>query len=417
MNTTRFILRVLLIMGTMLAIFPRAVALAQEIAGANESAYNDLSAPEAPLDIIFSNLGPRSDPYNTGPASVLPVAGKNSSTDTEQWQAVRFSPKVDVQAKVLLAALGWVSGERLIKIGLYDNNEISNTVGTLLPGGEGSTADIPEVDECCQLARVTLGGEGVTLFAGEIYWLVLSPDNVNGPTFTGRWHLSNLAMSAGMAPPLPWGIQPGQWPAAEIRGTRLQTAEPNQAAKSPEVLSSEAMAPAAKITIFSNLDRTGSVLYLYGTGSVLAGDSASSSEEVWRALPFTPRRAVRAKTLAAAVGWTAGTKKVNLGLYSDSGGTVGAPLPGGQGSTTDIPTTGICCELTKVGLPGAGIDLAAGVQVWLVASPDNENAPDFFGEWQHSVLAVRAYRQPEFFIGWTSVSGGWPAAEIRGTSP
>jgi hypothetical protein len=63
------------------------------------------------------------------------------------------------------------------------------------------------------------------------------------------------------------------------------------------------------------------------------------------------------------------------------------------------------------------VALQAGVQYWLVASPDNESAPDFFGQWQDSILAVRAYKQPEFFIGWTDVIGGWLAAEIRGTNP
>ena len=92
-------------------------------------------------------------------------------------------------------------------------------------------------------------------------------------------------------------------------------------------------------------------------------------------------------------------------------------MPGGQGSTTDIPESGVCCEMAKVKLPGAGVALQGQVQFWLVASPDNKIAPDFFGEWQHSILAVHAYNHPEFFTGWTSLSGDWLAAEIRGTNP
>jgi hypothetical protein len=378
-------------------------------------AVHPADAPEA-LEVIFSNLGPRDDPYNTEGQWVA-VAGKSSSTDTEQWQAVRFSPKVDVQAKVLAVALQHASGTNLAQIGLYDNDDILNTVGTLLPGGQGSTSDIPEFDDCCQLAKVTLDGAGVTLFAGKLYWLVVSPDNTNGASFTGRWRLSKLALSAGMAPPLPWGNQPGQWPAAEIRGTTLQLAGPGKTEKLSDVISSGANAAGNNLTIFTNLDRTGAILYLYGIGSVVTGSEAPSGQEVQQALPFTPGRDVHAKTLAAAIGWTSGTKKINLGIYSDSAGTVGTLLPGGQSSTTDIPTTGICCELAKVRLPGAGVALAAGVQYWLVASPDEEQAPDFEGEWQHSNLAVRAYKQPEFFIGWTDVSGEWLAAEIRGTNP
>lgn len=397
------------------AVFAHQIGLAESPQAI--APYDAVDVPEA-LEIIFSNLGPRDNPYNTGPANVLFVAGKSSTTDAEQWQAVRFSPKVDVQATVLTAAVGYVSGTKLVNLGLYDNNDILNTVGTLLPGGQGSTTEIPDVDACCQLARVTLADGGVTLFAGELYWLVVSPDNVNGSTFTGRWHLSNLASSAGMAPPLPWQNLPGQWPAAEIRGTTLQTAEPGRAPPSSGHFFSETNTSAANAIIFANLDRISTAgLYNVFAGSVVAGKDSTSQPEVWRALPFTPRRDMHAKTLAAAIGYIFGTKKINLGLYSDSAGTVGTPLPDGQGSTTDIPDSGVCCELAKVRLPGAGVALQAGVQYWLVASPDNEIAPDFTGLWQHSNLALRAYKQPEFFIGWTSVSGDWPAAEIRGTNP
>ena len=381
------------------------------------ASYDEGNAPEA-LDVIFSNLGPSRDDLYNSDAQALPVAGKDASNDTEQWLAIRLTPPADVQASVLAAAVSWVSGDRLVRIGLYDNNDILNTVGDPLPGGEGSTTDIPDFGfgACCQLAKVTLP-EPITLNQGVSYWLVVSPDDTSGSTFAGRWYVSNLALSAGMAPPLPWQNLAGQWPAAEVRGTILQTAEANHAAKVTEPPSSPAEATAANVTIFSNLDRIGPILYLYGLGSVVAGKDSTSQPEVWRALPFTPRRDVHVTTLAAAIGWIAGTRKIDLGLYSDSDGTVGAPLPGAQGSTTDIPDSGVCCELAKVRLSGTGVALQAGVQYWLVASPDNENAPDFTGLWQDSDLALRAYKQPEFFIGWTDVSGGWLAAEIRGTNP
>lgn len=381
------------------------------------ASYDEGNAPEA-LDVIFSNLGPSRDDLYNSDAQALPVAGKDASNDTEQWLAIRFTPTADVQASVLAAAVSWVSGDRLVRIGLYDNNDILNTVGDPLPGGEGSTTDIPDFGfgACCQLAKVTLP-EPITLNQGVSYWLVVSPDDTSGSTFAGRWYLSNLALSGTFFPPLPWRNLPGQWPAAEVRGTILQTAEPNQAAKVTEPPSSAADATAAHVTIFSNLDRIGPILYLYGLGSVVTGSEAPSGQEVQQALPFTPRKDLHAKVLAAAIGHVSGTNKIQLGIYSDSGGTVGAPLPGGQGSTTDIPESGVCCELAKVRLPGAGIALQAGVQYWLVASPDEEQAPDFEGLWQDSDLALRAYQQPEFFIGWTDVSGGWLAAEIRGTNP
>jgi hypothetical protein len=400
------------VLRTLLLSLACGAVFAQQIGSAESPqaiAPYEVDAREA-LEVIFSNLGPsRDDLYSTNSQAFL-VEGNSVSTLTETWQAVRFTPKVDVQARVLAAAIGYVSGTRLVNLGIYTNNDITHSVGDPLPGGQGSITQIPDFGECCQLAKVTLDGQGVTLTAGTLYWLVASPDNVNAPTFEGRWHLSNFALSAGMAPPLPWQNLVGQWPAAEIRGTRLQTAKPDQAAKLPEL-------PSSGTTIFTNLDRAGAILYLYGTGFVVAGRDSTSQPEVWGALPFRPRVDVHAKTLAAAIGYEAGTRLVNLGIYSDSGGTVGTPLPGAQGSTTDIPDSGVCCELTKVRLPGPGIALQAGVQYWLVASPDNENAPDFTGLWQHSNLAVRAYKEPEFFTPWTSLSGWWSAAEIRGTNP
>lgn len=394
--------------------------LVQEI-GLAESAqpiapYEEVDATDAP-DVVFSNLDiSRDDLYNTNSVAAFFVAGKSASTHTEQWQAIRFIPKVDVQAKVLAAAIGYTSGTMLVKLGIYSNDEISNSVGTLLPGGEGSTSEIPDVGECCKLAKVTLAGEGVLLTAGTQYWLVASPDNVKAPTFQGRWHLSNLAISAGMAPPLPWGNFPGGWPAAEIRGTNLQAPEAGRAATSLELPSSPIRAPAAKITIFTNLGPTFANRYNYFVGSAIAGSDVPAGE-LWQALPFTPGADVRVKTLTAAIGYLLGTRLVNLGIYNDNAGTVGTPLPGGQGSTTEIPDSGDCCELAKVKLPGAGVALIAGVQYWLVASPDNVNAPDFAGQWQHSNLALRAYKEPENFVSWNNVSGVWLAAEIRGTNP
>jgi hypothetical protein len=73
--------------------------------------------------------------------------------------------------------------------------------------------------------------------------------------------------------------------------------------------------------------------------------------------------------------------------------------------------------LAKVTLPDAGVALTAGTQYWLVASPDNVNAPDFEGQWHYTNLAVTAYQEPELFIPWDSLDGAWLAAEIRGTLP
>jgi hypothetical protein len=196
----------------------------------------------------------------------------------------------------------------------------------------------------------------------------------------------------------------------------VQALIPAKAAKL-EIASDDVNASGGNAIIFTNLDRTSAELYGAGAGVLVTGNSVPFEPEVWEALPFTPKANLHAKTLAAAIACVSGTKKVNLGIYSDSGGTVGTLIPGGQNSTTQIPDSGDCCELTIVRLSGAGVALTAGTQYWLVASPDNVNAPDFSGIWQLSNLALSAYQEPEHFVNWTSFSGVWLAAEIRGTNP
>ena len=379
-------------------------------------AASDLEAADG-TEVIFSSLS--SDPedrYNSDDFFARPVAGKQAGGgQTEEWVAVRFVPTTDVQATVLMAAIGHISGTKLVNLGLYSNNDILNTVGDPLPGGQGSTHDIPKLGECCQLAKVTLVGEGVTLLAGTKYWLVASPDNVNGSSFSGVWYVSNLTVHADRNPPFLWVHRPGSWPAAQVRGTKLQALSQNAGA-SIETESSE-LGSLKRFRIFTNLAPPPTESYNPFAGSFLRGNGVFFQVEIWDGLPFTPKVDVHVTTLSAAIGWKSGTKKINLGIYSDNGGTPGGPLAGGQGTTADIPDAGTCCELTKVKLPHGGVALAAGTQYWLVATPDNVNAPDFDGVWQHSSLAFGADQEPELFQSWTSFSGGWLAAEISGTNP
>ena len=374
---------------------------------------NVAGATDAPY-LIFSNLdSARSDRFDMNPFSNRTIAGQRTS-ETETWYAVQFRPKVDVQAKTLAAAVGYISGTKLVTLGLYNNNEFTGTVGDPIPGGQASTSRIPDLDQCCQLTKVTLAGDGPVLVANELYWLVVSPDNEEAPDFLGGWHVSNLAHSANFTPLFSWSYPSGAWPTAEIRGTQL-----TEEARSTRTIvsNSTSHADASGVIIFSNLDRLSEVLFLYGSGVPVYGNQVTSEPEIWQALPFTPKADYHAKTLAAAIAWLAGTKQVNLGIYSDDGGKVGTPLPGGQGSTSNIPTLGDCCDLTEVRLPGTGLQLLAGTQYWLVASPDNVHAPTFQGAWQTSILAIGAYLQPEDFPFWIGLSGIWLAAEIRGTSP
>lgn len=389
-----------------------APIFAKEIAQPNDSsaAAGTVEEPDAGASfVIFSNLD--SDPtnrYNSDGLEAYEIDGRQSTSDTETWYAIQFVPKVDVQARTLRAAIGYSSGTKLVNLGIYTHNAVLNTVGDPLPGGQGSTTDIPDLGTCCGLAKVTLAGEGVTLTGGTKYWLVASPDNVNGATFAGGWHLSNRARYASLAPPFPWRNFPANWGAAEIRGTRLQTSAVSAHGGSG--------IPTSNTVIFTNLGPTSIGRYLNG-GLPINGNDVSFQPEIWEALPFTPRTDSHATTLAAAVAHLSGTKQVNLGIYSDAAGMVGTLLPNGQGTTTEMPESGECCALATVTLAGQGVALVGGTQYWLVASPDNTNAPTFEGSWQTTSLAFGAYQQPERLINWTSFTAFWMAAEIRGTTP
>ncbi|MBA3831392.1 MAG: hypothetical protein H0X34_05800 [Chthoniobacterales bacterium] len=357
--------------------------------------------------IIFSNLGPTaSDRYDSRTFAKLTVAGKNALTEPETWVAVNFIPKRDVQARVLLAAINYISGTSLVNLGLYsdDNGE----VGTPLPGGQGSTTKIPPNGECCQLTKVTLSGSGVTLTAGTRYWLVASPDNVNGATFNGSWQSSNNGIFAqGGPPPGQWApAAAGAWPAAEVRGTPI--------ADSAQGKETASIADRSNRIIFSNLGPS-PIVFFTTAGDFMAGKSAADGTETWLAVRFTPKVNCHAKNLAAAIEYISGDMKVNLGIYSDSDGTVGTLLPNGQASTANIPIYPSCCDLAEVVLPGSGVALNAKTTYWLVASTDDINAPSFEAFWLEAPIYSN-YQEPKFFF-WTFVASNWLAAEIRGTCP
>ncbi len=357
--------------------------------------------------VIFSNLGPSAtDKYDSRTFAKRTVAGKNVIGVPETWVAVNFIPKQDVQARVLLAAINYISGTSLVNLGLYADAD--GEVGNPIPGGQGSTTRIPPNGECCKLTKVTLAGSGVALSAGTRYWMVASPDNMNGATFNGSWQSSNNGISAhGAPPPGQWlPAAAGTWPASEIRGTRI--------AGSPKEEVATPIADSSTRIIFSNLGPPTDAFFT-GVGDLMAGKGAADAVETWLAMRFSPKADCHAQTLAAAVEYVSGDKKVNLGIYSDSNGTVGTLLPNGQASTTEIPVYPSCCDLAEVVLPGAGVALSAKTTYWLVASTDDINAPSFEAFWLEAPVYSN-YQEPRFFF-WTFLQSNWFAAEIRGTFP
>jgi hypothetical protein len=375
-----------------------------EINGTN--ATDEITDSNAPY-VIFSNIGSPQDAYNNTTFFPTPIVGQQVNQMTEQWDAVRFVPPVDVQASLLEAAVQYVAGTPSVQLSIYDSSGLFGTPGAPLPGAQGTTADIPDSGECCQLAMVTLY-QPVTLFAHTIYWLVASPGSKD---FNGVWRASHLGERAFFTPSTSWVLSPGEWPAARVRGAKVRALGPVSVEKQ-QIAPLDTTAATGRVIIFSNLNSTFPQPYIPGIGLPVIGNDVDGYGEEWEALPFTPKTDVQATMLKAAVAHDPGYPTViDLGIYSDSGGLPGAPLSGGQGTATNLPFSGDCCDFATARLPGAA--LSHGVQYWLVVSP-NAEAEKFMGIWRPSTNNDWAVLLPEQSSIWTVYTGDWMAAQISG---
>ena len=98
--------RIALWAGPLLILFC-TFARAQEIASSAQlgASASDLDSADAPY-VIFSNLDSTPGDHFPSDLGGLLVAGKTAAM-TENWKAIRFVPKVDVQATVLQAAIAY----------------------------------------------------------------------------------------------------------------------------------------------------------------------------------------------------------------------------------------------------------------------------------------------------------------------
>jgi hypothetical protein len=171
--------------------------------------------------------------------------------------------------------------------------------------------------------------------------------------------------------------------------------------------------PPANVTIFTNLGPTATNNYNAAAGGyyVSGPNAIDNPTDQWIAIPFLNKQADHATQIQAAIGWISGTKKVNLGIYTDNAGVVGTMLA--QASTTRIPTSGTCCQLAQVNIPSTA--LAANTTYWVVATTDDVAAPDFEAVWQPSNQANIGADVAQG--GWFTFSGLVPAVAVKGTNP
>lgn len=165
--------------------------------------------------------------------------------------------------------------------------------------------------------------------------------------------------------------------------------------------------PTGHAVIFTNLGPSFSNLYNDTTGYYVLGPSNSVGDpEQGIGVPFTPTKNVSATVLVAAIGIISGTSLVDIGLYSDAGGTVGSLIASGH--STKIPTFGSCCQVVEVTIPSTA--LKAGTQYWIAATSDDTNAPDFTGVFNASNQSDIAGNVG--LGGWSTFSGNVPAVAI-----
>jgi hypothetical protein len=208
---------------TILATLACGAMFAQDLkiapAGALTSAvvpYRDTNSADANIT-IFTNLGPTpTNLYNINGGYYV-LGPTNSVGASEQWIAVPFTPKVNSHATQLEAAIQWISGVKKVNLGVYSDN--AGVVGTLLPGGQGSSAIIPLYPSCCQLVKVNLIAPGVALTAATPYWLVATTDDIAAPDFTGVWQPSNTATTGADVAQGGWFTFSNLWPAGLVKGT------------------------------------------------------------------------------------------------------------------------------------------------------------------------------------------------------
>jgi hypothetical protein len=397
---------------TALIIATSGLLLAREIPWAPATDASP-AAEEKSTDsyVIFSNLGSLGDLYDSTAFNARPLAGSKVDAETEEWQAVRFVPKYDVQVTTLEAAIGYSSGTQIVTLALYNDDPTFHYPGTVLPGSQVDTTDIPHLGVCCDLTKVTLPGKGVSLTAGTVYWLVGKPNDAKGPDFEGGWQVSYSGDNAYHEPPNPWDPQAGAWPAARISGHRVKhNTSPVASAAAGIGDSSD------KVTFFTNLDPAYSEPYVPGIGFLITAKGSSDGDDASEALPFMAQASGYAKTLTPAICRSEGPDKgIILSLYTDHYGLPGEQLPNASGSTSNFPDAGQCCQLATVKLPGKGVAVTKGVKYWLVAGPDDVNAPDFEGLWQPSTNNEVSELKPEE-ENWFNYSGFWAAAKITGTN-
>jgi hypothetical protein len=158
----------------------------------------------AGLTKIFDNLSHYPDGVYWCCTSFI-VSGTKSEFAAQSWIAAPFMPKANLTVSKIVLGLGHVSGKNTVVVTL-------NSDSGGLPGSELASTAISHLADfpgCCLVAQAK--GQGVSVSAGQQYWVVVKTNSSNSDTWAGWFfndteqvNLTNVAVNSGSGwEPLP----------------------------------------------------------------------------------------------------------------------------------------------------------------------------------------------------------------------
>ncbi|HKN16624.1 MAG TPA: choice-of-anchor R domain-containing protein [Candidatus Sulfotelmatobacter sp.] len=134
------------------------------------------------LKKIYSNLGPKADPYWVNAHSWL-VAGPNAATSAA-FAGMPFTPKSNFLLSQVQVAVFYTSGDNQVDLSIY--TDAGGIPGTLL-AGPVTVTNLAVAGTCCTLTVANFTPVAVT--AGTQYWVVAdTPLTGVGSDFRGVWN-------------------------------------------------------------------------------------------------------------------------------------------------------------------------------------------------------------------------------------
>ena len=167
------VVALILVCGGLLTAGPKR--LPQIVVGNRPTHVHPLEADSSGLTELYSNLGSRTNAYNTTFAWV--VSGPNSPFGQKQWMAMPFTPEADATVIQIKMALFWDGIGTKNSATVIFAADRSGLPGTGLR--KWVVNNMKTFGECCSLTTVRAPGDGIKVKKGQLYWLVAKTDSTN----------------------------------------------------------------------------------------------------------------------------------------------------------------------------------------------------------------------------------------------